>query len=145
MAPATRRAIRDATNLLTATPDEAAIIIACALANPKDLLRLARACRRFAIKCIPAHRTAATSGGGTAAAAQQAVMWSISEEAARRRIADCTDQGARLGAAPRSGELAGSDVGGAVAASWCCGVRSVTCDDHAVRGRVTGDQDGGGD
>ena len=35
MAPATRRAIRDATNLLTATPDEAAIIIACALANPK--------------------------------------------------------------------------------------------------------------
>eukprot|EP01046_Picozoa_sp_COSAG06_P067763 COSAG06_NODE_17717_length_925_cov_0.893462_1_plen_47_part_10 len=38
MAPATRRAARDATNLLTATPDEAAIIIACALTDPKDLL-----------------------------------------------------------------------------------------------------------
>jgi hypothetical protein len=69
--------------------------------QPEDLLRLARACRRFAIKCIPAHRTAATSGGGTAAAAQQAVMWSISEEAARRRIADCTDQ--EQGWVPRRG------------------------------------------
>jgi hypothetical protein len=96
MAPATRRAARDATNLLTATPDEAAIIIACALTDPKDLLRLARACRRFAIKCIAApaaHRTAASGGGGTAAAAQQELeMWSIVEEAARRWIADCTVQ-----------------------------------------------------
>ena len=86
MAPATRRAVRDATNLLTATPDEAAIIIACGLTDPRDLLCLARACRRFATKCIAAaaaHRTEA-SGGGTAAAAQQAEMWSIVEEAARR-------------------------------------------------------------
>ena len=105
MPPATRRAARDATNLLTATPDEAAIIIAAALADPRDLLRLARACRRFAIKCIaaPAHRTT-TSGGGTAAAAaaQQAEMWSIAEEAARRRIAACTDQ--ERGWVPRRGQ-----------------------------------------
>ena len=104
MPPATRRAARDATNLLTATPDEAAIIIAAALADPRDLLRLARACRRFAIKCIAApaaHRTAASGGGTAAAATQQAVMWSIAEEAARRRIADCTDQ--ERGWVPRRG------------------------------------------
>ena len=104
MPPATRRAVRDATNLLTATPDEAAIIIACALTNPKDLLRLARACRRFATKCIAApaaHRTAASGGGGTAAAAQQAEMWSIIEEAARRWIATCTDH--EHGWVPRRG------------------------------------------
>jgi hypothetical protein len=93
-------------NLLTATPDEAAFIIAAALADPKDLLRLARACRRFAIKCIAApaaHRVRnATSGGGTAAAGQQALeMWSIAEEVARRQIADCTDQ--ERGWVPRRG------------------------------------------
>ena len=94
MPPATRRAARGATNLLTATPDEAALIVAAALTDPEDLLRLARACRRFAIKCIAApaaHRTAA-SGGGTAAAAQQLEMCSIAEEVARRWIADCTEQ-----------------------------------------------------
>ena len=52
--PTTRRAVRNATNLLTATPDEAALIIACALTDAMDLLRLARACRRFATKCIAA-------------------------------------------------------------------------------------------
>ena len=69
MPPATCRALRDATNLLPATPDEAAIIIACALHSAQDLLSLARACRRFAIKCIaaPAAHRNATSGGGTAA------------------------------------------------------------------------------
>jgi hypothetical protein len=41
MAPATHRAVRSANNLLTATPDEAAIIIACALTDPRDLLALA--------------------------------------------------------------------------------------------------------
>ena len=104
MPPATRRAARDATNLLTATPDEAALNIACALTDPMDLLRLARACRRFAIKCIaaPAHRTAASGGGGTAAAAQQELeMWSIVEEAARRQIASCTKQ--ERGWVPRRG------------------------------------------
>ena len=104
MPPSTRRAARDAANLLTATPVEAAIIIAAALTDPRDLLRLARACRRFAIKCIAApaaHRTAASGGGTAAAATQQAVMWSIAEEAARRRIADCTDQ--ERGWVPRRG------------------------------------------
>ena len=43
MPATTRRAVRDATNLLTATPDEAALIVACALTDPEDLLRLARA------------------------------------------------------------------------------------------------------
>jgi hypothetical protein len=104
--PATRRAVRSATNLLTATPDEAALIIACALTDTMDLLRLARACRRFATKCIAApaaaHRNAGGGGGGTAVAAQQALeMWSIAEEAARRRIADCTDQ--ERGWVPRRG------------------------------------------
>ena len=100
MAPATCAVL--ATNLLTATPDEAALIIACALADPRDLLRLARACRRFVIKCIaaPAAHRSATSGGA-AAAAQQAEMWSIAEEAARRRIALCTDQ--ERGWVPRRG------------------------------------------
>jgi hypothetical protein len=103
MPPATRRAVRDATSVLTATPVEAALIIACALTDPMDLLRLARACRRFAIKCIAApaaHRTTAASGG-TAAAAQQAEMWSIAEEAARRWIANCPDQ--ERGWVPRRG------------------------------------------
>jgi hypothetical protein len=63
MPAATRRAVRNATSLLTATPDEAAIIIACALTDPRDLLHLAAACRRFFTKCIaaPAHRTAAAA------------------------------------------------------------------------------------
>ena len=62
MPAATRRAAHDATNHLTATPDEAAIIIACAcaLADPRDLLSLAAACLRFFIQCIAAPaRTAA--------------------------------------------------------------------------------------
>jgi hypothetical protein len=92
-------------NLLTATPDEAAIIIACALTDPRDLLRLARACRRFATKCIAApaaHRCATSGGGAAAAAAQQALeMWSIVEEAARRWIATCTHQ--ERGWVPRRG------------------------------------------
>jgi hypothetical protein len=104
MPPATRRAVRGATNLLTATPDEAALIVAAALADPEDLLRLARACRRFAIKCIAApaaHRTAASGDGTAAAATQQAEMWSIAEEVARRWIANCTDQ--ERGWVPRRG------------------------------------------
>jgi hypothetical protein len=91
--PATRRATHDATNLLTATPDEAAILIACALGSATDLLRLAAACRRFALKCIAAPRAPrAASSSAAAAAAQELEMWSIAEEAARRWIADCTEQ-----------------------------------------------------
>eukprot|EP01046_Picozoa_sp_COSAG06_P090222 COSAG06_NODE_36562_length_445_cov_1.367052_1_plen_102_part_10 len=75
MPSAARSAVRNATNLLTATPLEAAIIIACALTDPGDLLHLAVAVpRRFATKCIAApassHRT--TASGGTAAAAATA-------------------------------------------------------------------------
>jgi hypothetical protein len=59
--PATRRAVREATSLLTATPEEAALLIACATATlgATDLLHLALACRRFSIdRCIePARPT----------------------------------------------------------------------------------------
>jgi|EP01046_Picozoa_sp_COSAG06_P016455 hypothetical protein len=62
--PAARCAARsNATNLLTATPDEAAIIIATALGNPVDLLHLAVACRRFALKCIAAPPPRIASAG----------------------------------------------------------------------------------
>ena len=104
MPSATRRAVRNATNLLTATPDEAAIIIAAALGSATDLLRLAAACRRFALKCIAAPSRApraAASSSGAAAAAQQAEMWSIAEEVARRWIIDCTEQ--ERGWVPRRG------------------------------------------
>jgi hypothetical protein len=105
MPAATRRAIRDATNLLTATPDEAAIIIACALTDPRDLLSLAAACRRFFIKCIaapPKHRGTASVGAAAAEECHQATeMWSIVEEVGRRWIVDCTDQ--EQGWVPRRG------------------------------------------
>ena len=99
MPAATRRATRDATNLLTATPIEAALIIACALTDPTDLLHLAAACRRFFTKCIaaPSHRTACASGS----AAEATEMWSIAEEGGRRWIATCTDQ--ERGWVPRCG------------------------------------------
>jgi hypothetical protein len=101
--PTTRRAARNATNLLTATPDEAVIIIACALTDPTDLLRLAAACRRFFIKCIaaPSHRTAYASGSAAEATAPTE-MWSIAEEVARRWIVGCTDQ--EQGWVPRRGQ-----------------------------------------
>ena len=102
MAPATHRAVRSANNLLTATPDEAAIIIACALTDPRDLLALAVACRRFFIKCItaaPQHDPTPASGGTVAA--QQAERRAIVEEVARRWIAACTDQ--ERGWVPRHG------------------------------------------
>ena len=91
-------------NLLTATPAEAALIIACALTDPRDLLALALACRRFFTKCIaapppPPSDTAAS--GGAAAAVQQAETWSIIQEAARQWIATCTDQ--ERGWVPRRG------------------------------------------
>eukprot|EP01046_Picozoa_sp_COSAG06_P023006 COSAG06_NODE_1811_length_8317_cov_7.969944_5_plen_332_part_00 len=103
MPAATRRAVLDATNLLTATPAEAALLIACALTDPRDLLALAIAVPpRFANKCIAApapHRT--TSDSAAAAAAQQAEVWSIIQEAARRWIASCTEQ--EQGWVPRRG------------------------------------------
>eukprot|EP01046_Picozoa_sp_COSAG06_P023008 COSAG06_NODE_1811_length_8317_cov_7.969944_7_plen_317_part_00 len=104
MPAATRRVVLDATNLLTATPTEAVLIIACALTDPRDLLHLAVAVPpRFFIKCIaappPPHRTSTSSGG--AAAAEATEMWSIIQEAARRCIGTCTDQ--EQGWVPRRG------------------------------------------
>jgi hypothetical protein len=104
MPAATRRATHDATNLLTATPDEAALLIACALNDARDLLRLAAVCRRFFIKCIAAPGpppTPRTTAAGGAAAAEATEMWSIIQEAARRWIATCTDQ--EQGWVPRRG------------------------------------------
>ena len=58
-APETMRASRSRTrkhtNLLTATPDEAALAIACFLSTARDLLCLQLACRRFSIKSFRSH------------------------------------------------------------------------------------------
>jgi hypothetical protein len=89
------------TNLLTATPDEAAIIIAAALGSAADLLHLAVACRRFALKYIAAPSPPSGAAAAAPAAAQQLEMWSIIEEVARRWIAECTDQ--EQGWVPRRG------------------------------------------
>eukprot|EP01046_Picozoa_sp_COSAG06_P014854 COSAG06_NODE_933_length_11441_cov_12.056075_4_plen_295_part_00 len=102
MPAATRRATRTAANILTATPAEAALIIACALADPRDLLALAIAVPpRFANKCIAAPPPHRRSASGTAAATQQTELWSIIQEAARRWTATCTDQ--ERGWVPRRG------------------------------------------
>jgi hypothetical protein len=104
MPAATRRAVRNATNLLTATPDEAAIIIATALGSATDLLHLAAACRRFALKYIaarPPPPSGAAAAAAAAAAEQALEMWSIAEEAARRWIITCTNQ--ERGWVPRRG------------------------------------------
>ena len=83
---ASRSRTREATNLLTSTPDEAALAIACAVLTAKDLLSLALTCKRFSAKCI----AAGIGGGGGPAAAQE--MLSIAEEAARRWVAGCSEQ-----------------------------------------------------
>ena len=49
---ASRSRTREHTNLLTATPDEAGLAIACFLTTARDLLSLRLACRRFNIRCI---------------------------------------------------------------------------------------------
>ena len=76
---ASRGGTRDATNLLTSTPDEAALAIAmaCSLLTARDLLCLALTCRRFGI------------GGGPAAAPERL---SLATEAARRWVAGRNDQ-----------------------------------------------------
>jgi hypothetical protein len=103
VSPPSTMSTRSAAHLLIATPDEAAILIAAALGSATDLLHLAVACRRFALKCIaaPSHRTTGSSGDGTAA---QLLLetWSIAEEVARRWIiATCTEQ--ERGWVPRRG------------------------------------------
>ena len=89
---ASRSRTREHTNLLTATPDEAALAIACFLTTARDLLSLRLACRRFNIKCIVG------GGGGPAAAGE---MLCLVEEAARRWVAGCSEQ--ERGWVPRRG------------------------------------------
>jgi hypothetical protein len=48
----TRRGDRDALCLLTATPDEAALAIACSLPTATDLLHLALTCQRFSARRV---------------------------------------------------------------------------------------------
>ena len=86
-----RSRTRDATNLLTSTPDEFALGLACALLTARDLLSLRLVCRRFNIRCI--------AGGGAAAAAAE--MLCIVEEAGRLWMARCSEQ--ERGWAPRIG------------------------------------------
>ena len=93
--PATRRARREATNLLTAIPEEVALRIACALASlasPIDLLHLALACPRryYTVKCIATSLSRA--GASSATGATGVEMWSIVEEAARRWLVKCSEQ-----------------------------------------------------
>jgi hypothetical protein len=102
---ASRSRTRDATNLLTATPDEAALAIACFLLTARDLLCLRLTCRRFDIKCI-----AAPNGGGARPAAAPEMLLCLAEEAARRWVTP-----GRPGAATRS---AGGRLGVALRAGW---------------------------
>ena len=60
---ASRSRTRDATNLLTATPDEFALGLACALLTARDLLSLRLVCRRFNMRCIAGGRGSSGSGG----------------------------------------------------------------------------------
>ena len=62
---ASRSRTRDATNILTATPDEFAMGIACALLTARDRLSLRLSCRRFSTKCIAAP-CESRSGSGSA-------------------------------------------------------------------------------
>ena len=78
---ASRGRTRDATNLLTSTPDEFVLGLACALLTARDLLSLCLVCQRFNIRCIAA-------GGGGAAAE----MLCIAEEAGRLWVAGCSEQ-----------------------------------------------------
>ena len=82
---ASRSRTRDATNLLISTPDEAALAIACALPSARDLLSLRLSCRRFNVKCI-----AAAGGDANGGAARE--MLCITEDAARRWVARCSEQ-----------------------------------------------------
>ena len=97
MAPmrASRSRTRDATNLLTSTPDEVALGLACALLTARDLLSLRLTCRRFNIRCIVA-------GGGPAAAAPE--MLCIVDDAGRCMVLAGGAQraGTRVGAAARA-------------------------------------------
>ena len=79
---ASRSRTCDATNLFTATPDEFALGLACALLTARDRLSLRLVCRRFNIRCI-------ARGGAAAAAAE---MLCAVEEAGRLWVACCSEQ-----------------------------------------------------
>ena len=64
---ASRSQTRDATNLRTSTPDEAALAIACALLTARDLLCLRLICRRFNIRCIVGASDSRGGSGGSGA------------------------------------------------------------------------------
>eukprot|EP01046_Picozoa_sp_COSAG06_P025160 COSAG06_NODE_2097_length_7603_cov_5.875933_9_plen_308_part_00 len=83
-------------NLLTSTPIEFIMGVACALTSAKDLLCLKLTSKSFSAVCI----VAPSSGGGGPAAAP-AEMLCIVEEAARRWFAECTEQ--ERGWVPRHG------------------------------------------
>ena len=70
--------------LLLATPDEVALAIASYLGEPRDLLHLAVAVRRFRVKAIKDPHTAV----GQEAEPEE---WSMVQEAARRWVAACPE------------------------------------------------------
>eukprot|EP01046_Picozoa_sp_COSAG06_P020023 COSAG06_NODE_1449_length_9437_cov_292.962305_6_plen_206_part_00 len=82
--------------LLTATPDEAALLVALAVPTALDKLHLALACRRYGWRIV------AAAAGAAAAGAAAADGWSVTEESARRWLVDeCSAQ--ERGWAPREG------------------------------------------
>eukprot|EP01046_Picozoa_sp_COSAG06_P017500 COSAG06_NODE_1191_length_10329_cov_229.517107_6_plen_136_part_00 len=84
-----------ATCLLTAIPEEAALLVALALPTAVDKLSLALVCRRYGWR-----RVAAAAGAAAAAAAGGG--WSVAEESARCwLVEECTAQ--ERGWAPREG------------------------------------------
>ena len=87
-AASARSRTRGLTNLLTDTPDEAALAIACFLATAKDLLRLQLACKRFSTKSIVAPLGLGAAGPSTALVQRLC----IAAEAARRWVAGCSEQ-----------------------------------------------------
>ena len=93
--PRARNRTRSDTNLLTATPDEAALAIVCALLTARDMLSLRLGCRRFNVKCI-----AAPNGGRGEEAAAPEMLCAV-DEAARRWVAGCSEQ--ERGWVPRRG------------------------------------------
>ena len=99
--------------------DDTLLSVARFLPSAKDLLCLQLACPRFAAKIIAAPRRCWYDVW--AAAAQE--MLSIPEEAARLWGGGVQRAGTRVGAGPRSRELAGSDTRSGIA-SGAAGVRS---------------------
>ena len=82
---ASRSRTRDATNLLTSTPDEFALGLARFLLTAKDLLSLCLAWPRFAAKVIAA-------GGAAAVPGAAPELLSMVEEVARLWVAGCSEQ-----------------------------------------------------